>query len=219
MSTKSKKSYKFITFSDGKTKKIPKDWDVKTLSDICVDIASGGTPSTSNPENFGGKIPWVVISDIKPIITKTKDSLTEKGFKNCSSKLWSKGTVILSTGATIGKVGIAAMELCTKQGITGFVPKEEMNNKFLALWLEYIKPELQKKADGATVKEIYQRDLKKITIPVPPKDEQLKISNIFLNIENTVEITNKIIEKTKILKKGLMQNLFTKGINHTNFKK
>ena len=44
----------------------------------------------------------------------------------------------------------------------------------------------------------------------PPKLEQQKIATIISNIDNLIINTQKIIEQTKSLKKGLMQELLDK---------
>lgn len=61
-------------------------------------------------------------------------------------------------------------------------------------------------------------DFKKIKIPVPSIDEQKQIISILSSIDDQIEITGNLIEKTKELKKGLMQRLLTKGIGHEKFK-
>ncbi len=53
---------------------------------------------------------------------------------------------------------------------------------------------------------------------VPPLKEQQKIAEILSTIDSQIDDTDKLIEKTKELKKGLMQRLLTKGIGHTEFK-
>ena len=59
--------------------------------------------------------------DIKPRITHTKSSITDLGLQKSSAKLWNKGTIILSTSATIGNVGIAMKALTTKQSLMLFL--------------------------------------------------------------------------------------------------
>ncbi|MBZ5549965.1 MAG: restriction endonuclease subunit S, partial [Acidobacteriia bacterium] len=55
--------------------------------------------------------------------------------------------------------------------------------------------------------------------PVPPIDEQHKITSILFIVDSLIRQTQKIIEQSQKLKKGLMQKLLTKGIGHTRFKK
>lgn len=54
---------------------------------------------------------------------------------------------------------------------------------------------------------------------LPLLKEQSKIAEILTSIDNSIEKTEAIIEQTEKVKKGLMQQLLTKGIGHTKFKK
>ena len=62
-------------------------------------------------------------------------------------------------------------------------------------------------------------DLKNLNIPLPKIDEQEKIAYILSSVDNLIQNTDKLIEKTTRLKKGLVQELLTRGIGHTKFKK
>jgi restriction endonuclease S subunit len=52
---------------------------------------------------------------------------------------------------------------------------------------------------------INYRELSEMLILLPPPPEQKKIAKILTTLDNAIEKTTKIIEKTKVLKKGLMQ--------------
>jgi len=106
-------------------------WTTKQLGSVIKDIRDGGTPNTNKQEYFGGSIPWVVIQDIRKSISTTKTTLTSLGLASCSATLWPAGSIILSTGATIGDVGIAEVPVATKQGIHGIVCKEELSSQYL----------------------------------------------------------------------------------------
>jgi len=56
------------------------------------------------------------------------------------------------------------------------------------------------------------------SIPLPPFREQQKIASILSNVDSLINQTQKIIEQTQRLKKGLMQRLLTRGIGHPKFK-
>jgi len=62
-------------------------------------------------------------------------------------------------------------------------------------------------------------NFKKIFMPLPPFSEQRKIAAILSSVDEAIEKTEAIIEQTEKVKKGLMQQLLTKGIGHTKFKK
>ncbi len=73
-------------------------------------------------------------------------------------------------------------------------------------------------SEGSTVLHLNIDLLKKLVIPVPPIIEQKKISEILQSIDNDIQKIQEIISKTKLLKQGLLQQLLTKGIGHTEFK-
>ena len=61
-------------------------------------------------------------------------------------------------------------------------------------------------------------DIKKFPVILPDIQEQQKIASILSGVDALIESTQQIIEKTERLKKGLMQDLLTRGIGHTKFK-
>ena len=60
--------------------------------------------------------------------------------------------------------------------------------------------------------------IRSLLVPVPPIEEQQKIAEILSAIDDKINTTNSLIIETKRYKQGLMQQLFTKGIGHTEFK-
>jgi len=73
---------------------------------------------------------------------------------------------------------------------------------------------------GTTFLEISKSGMKQISIPTTKsKVEQQKIVSILSNVDNLIDSYGKAIESTTRLKTGLIQQLFTKGIGHTKFKK
>jgi type I restriction enzyme S subunit len=58
----------------------------------------------------------------------------------------------------------------------------------------------------------------KVIVPVPPLKEQQKIAEILGTVDEEIIKTQGVIEATEKLKRGLMQQLFTRGIGHTEFK-
>ncbi|ERJ60454.1 restriction endonuclease subunit S [Sphingobacterium paucimobilis] len=64
------------------------------FKEIC-EMKSGGTPKKSNSLFYGGKIPWVTISDFKnsvnDVIYKTDQYLTEDGLKEINNRIFPKG--------------------------------------------------------------------------------------------------------------------------------
>lgn len=198
----------------------PEGWQSNQLGSVIKDIGDGGTPNTNKKDYFGGSVPWVVIQDIKKHITSTKTTLTQLGLDSCSAKLWPVGTVILSTGATIGEVGIAKVPLATKQGIHGIVCSNELTSDFLYYKLSTLKDYLKANAQGSTIREVRAPFIRTIPISYPTdQNEQSKIAEILSKTDQAIEQTESIIAKQQRIKTGLMQDLLTKGIDdHGNIR-
>jgi type I restriction enzyme S subunit len=191
------------------------NWSNKHLGDLILDIKDGGTPNRSISEYFGGEIPWVVIDDIKDEIHKTKENITELGLKKCSSILWDEGDLILSTGATIGIVGITKIRTATKQGICGIRSRPELIvNSFLKYWFQLNRWQLLNNAQGSTIKEIRPSTIAKLKIDIPDSlPEQTRIAEILSTADEAIAHTEALTAKYQRIKTGLMQDLLTKGID------
>ncbi|WP_089729768.1 restriction endonuclease subunit S [Candidatus Thiosymbion oneisti] len=73
-------------------------------------------------------------------------------------------------------------------------------------------------ASGTTRTRISRGALSSIKLLTPPKPEQQKIASILTSVDEVIEKTEAQISKLQDLKKGMMQELLTKGIGHTEFK-
>lgn len=98
--------------------------------------------------------------------------------------------------------------------------REKMNHSFLryVITSRPFKHDVMLHAAGAAQLNISAKQLESIDIPYPPLAEQQKIADILTSVDDNIEKTEAIIDQTDDLKKGLMQDLLTKGIGHTKFK-
>lgn len=205
---------------------VPEGWSVNKLSDIC-NIVGGGTPERAKPEYWGGDIPWVSPTEVTSLksryITKTKEKITDLGLNKSSAKLHPKGTVLMTSRASIGYVAINTIPVTTNQGFQSLQCRESINNEYLYQHISWIKPELEKLSAGSTFSEISSTTLKGIQLTYPPLPEQQKITAILTSVDEVIEKTQTQINKLKDLKTGMMQELLTRGIGvdgkpHTEFK-
>lgn len=61
-------------------------------------------------------------------------------------------------------------------------------------------------------------DWLKYKIPLPPLSEQKKIVAILNSVDEAIASTQAVIDQTRKVKQGLLQQLLTRGIGHTKFK-
>jgi len=98
-------------------------------------------------------------------------------------------------------------------------PKENTDPSFLFQYLYAKRGDFVQKSVGSTVKSLRLPIIQSIDVFLPPLPEQKKIAEILEAVDEEIQKTDEIISATEKLKNGLMQQLFTRGIGHTKFKK
>ena len=100
------------------------------------------------------------------------------------------------------------------------VDKTKVSRQFLVYLLNSNKilRKVKKISSGATRLRISRKKLEELLILFPPLPEQKKIAEVLSTIDHSIEEVDESITKTERLKKGLMQELLTKGIGHKEFK-
>ncbi|PEU01732.1 hypothetical protein CN527_10240 [Bacillus cereus] len=200
---------------------LPTNWEVRRIKDVC-DTTSGGTPSRSKAAYYDlGTIPWIKTGELRhKYIFETEEKITEVALQQSSAKLVPKNSVLMAMyGATIGKTSINKIEATTNQACCAMISKGKLEPEFLYYVLSSNKDKIVALSAGGAQPNISQQIIREIEIPFPPQEEQQKIVSILTSVDEAIEKTEAIIEQTEKVKKGLMQQLFTKGIGHTKFKK
>lgn len=201
---------------------IPEEWEVRTIGKV-TDIVNGCTPKTNVEEYWKeGNIKWATPTDITKTgkyICDTDKKITKRGFDESSLKLLPIGSILMSSRATIGERCINTIPMCTNQGFKSLICKDNINNEFMYYYIDILKDKMINLSSGSTFLELSKNTLSNLKIVIPPLKEQQKIAEILSTVDAQIDDTDKLIEKTKELKKGLMQRLLTKGIGHSEFKK
>ncbi len=157
---------------------LPNGWVQSKLSDV-ADLVGGGTPSREHPEYFTGNIVWLTPTEIPrnriTIISNSKEKITPEGLQKSSARVVPKGSVLMTSRASIGYVAIAGTEVTTNQGFASFICKDSILTEYLAYWLLGNADFFISQATGTTFKEITKSKLRNFTLPVPPLREQERI--------------------------------------------
>ena len=180
-----------ITCDNEHSEKLPKGWYLSTLGD-CFKWGSGGTPESTVKAYYEGNIPWLVIGDLNDsIVTFASKHISQLGIYNSSAKVLTKGTLLMAMYGSIGKLGIAGMELATNQAIA-YAKPNEINTYYLFYYLIANRDNFYMLGKGGTQKNISQTLIKSYPFLLPPLAEQkrivLKIEELF-SIIDTVEQT------------------------------
>lgn len=145
------------------------EWPTGRLGDH-VPTTSGGTPSRSRPDFFGGQIPWVKSGELAAgRVTTSEETITEEALASSSAKLMPIGTVLLAMyGATVGEVAVLGVEAATNQAVCCISPTESVTGPFLVGLLRTRKGDLVRRAAGGAQPNISQTIVRGLEIPLPP---------------------------------------------------
>ena len=184
------------------------DWTRCSLSDI-ANVVGGGTPDTSDETLWNGDIQWFTPTEVghSKYVSKSMRTISQSGLKKSSAKILPKGSVLLSSRATVGECSIAQIDCTTNQGFQSLIPKSNVNNEFLYYLAQTKKRHFIKYASGSTFLEISNSEIKKTKCFVPRIEEQTKIAEFLSLIDRKLEVQNKIISKYETLIKGIYTSL------------
>jgi type I restriction enzyme S subunit len=198
-------------FKDTKIGRIPKDWEIKQLASIC-DIVMGQSPSSESYNENDTGLPLVQgNADIKSRITKPRIYTSQ------ITKISEVDDIIMTVRAPVGAIAKSNIKSCIGRGVCALRVKS-IDNEFLYQMLIEKETSWIRLEQGSTFSAVNSKDIKTFKIALPPLPEQQKIAAILSTVDEQISTTDKIIEKSKELKKGLMQKLFSEGIGHTEFK-
>ena len=218
---KPRSKFKKVKWLFGKEIEIPEEWEIHTVESVSKKIVSGGTPSTTMLEYWNGNIPWTRSSVLlDPYLKSGEKFITAEGLRNSSSVLIPKNNLLVSSRVSVGNISISAIDVAISQDVTGIIINKAYARSEFLYW--YLKQHIKKLvliSQGTTIQGFTRKELAKLLVFLPSLSEQQKIASVLSGVDALIESTQKVIEKTERLKKGLMQKLLTRGIGHTEFKK
>ena len=167
---------------------IPSHWDVAATKRPCH-VINGGTPKSGESRYWDGEITWVTPEDLGHLnqryIRSSKRKLTLEGQESCSTTIIPEGSLILSTRAPIGHIGIADVDLCTNQGCRGLVFKNEHSEVYHYFQFSAYRTTLGEFGQGSTFTELSADHLGYFNLALPPLQEQRAIA-AFLDRETAI---------------------------------
>ena len=186
-------------------------WTDGVISDL-GEIVSGATPSTEIKEYFcQNGIHWLSPKDLTStgykFISKGETDITEAGYKSCSTKLMPKGTVLLTSRAPVGCLGIAENEICTNQGFKSIIPNADIQTAYIYYFLKKEVEMLKQNASGTTFDEISGSVLKSLKCKIPPKNIALTFNEQCKSLFNYQRKIEKEITKLQELKQLVISRI------------
>lgn len=206
---------------------IPNEWDIIALGEI-GEFKNGINKSK---EDFGFGCKFVNIQDAYSGNIVKNDLLERINVNDKEKEIYKlENDDIILVRSSVKPEGVGYPILFKKENedivYCGFMiryryNKRKINPMFLLYQLrsENIRKRVLDLSTVSANTNINQDSYKQIKISIPSVKEQEKIAEILSTVDEKIENIEKLIQKNQELKKGLMQQLLTKGIGHTEFKK
>ncbi len=214
--------YRETGFKKTEIGEIPKEWEVVRLKEVAR-IRRGRVPSNVSKIAF---IPMELIPDDHIYV-----SFRMREIKDVSSYTYCEA----------GDLLLAKITPCLENGKQGIVPEDvphgfalattevyplvsnvqKIHKLFLFYTLKFSKYRriLEFSMRGTTGRQRVPRSaVENLIIGLPPLQEQKKIAEVLSALDEAIQTIDEAIARTERLKKGLMQELLTKGIGHREFK-
>jgi type I restriction enzyme S subunit len=193
--------YKETNFKDTEIGRIPKDWEVVRLGEV-AEIKTG----KSNVQDATEDGPYLLF-DRSGEVKKSNKYLFDK-----------EAVIVPGEGEEfLPKYYCGKFDL-HQRAYAIFDFSSMLDGKYLFYAMHKLNRILIKLAVGTTVRSLRLPMFKNLLVALPPLSEQEKIAEILSTVDELIQRTDEIIAKTERLKKGLMQELLTKGIGHKEFK-
>jgi type I restriction enzyme S subunit len=202
---------------------IPKEWRAEILSNV-VEVNPKRSLLVDREYPF---IPMDALSDNLPMVTYVEKRIWNRS----SGSKFQTGDVLLARitpSAENGKTalveindddgkGFGSTEFIVLSTKTGGI--EDPRFLYHVVKFDAVRKQAIQRMTGSTGRQrIPPEAFDDILCPIPTVVEQQEIASILSTVDDVIQKTDEIISATQQLKKGLMQQLLTKGIGHTKFK-
>lgn len=171
----------------------PKEgWETKTLGEV-VNIRKGQLITDS--ARIDGNIP-VIAGGKTP------------AYFHCKANRYGKTITISGSGASAGYVSFHSYPIFASDCST-IEESENYSIEYVFYFLQLMQEKIYKMQTGGAQPHIHPKDINPKQIPIPNREEQIKVAKILSDMDNEILILEGKLEKQKQLKQGMMQNLLT----------
>lgn len=130
-------------------------------------------------------------------------------------QVYSKENDVLMPTSDVTPRGLATASCIKENGIVlggGILVirfKERYDGLFFSYFVSQNKSSILKLVKGSTVFHLYESDLKSLVVRFPKYEEQVAIAKLLSDMDTEIDQLQKQLEKYKVIKIGMMQQLLT----------
>jgi type I restriction enzyme S subunit len=158
-------------FQDFPIGPIPQGWEVCSLADK-IELLSGGTPKTSEPDYWNGDIPWYSLKDAPADsdvwVIQTEKNVTKLGIEHSAAQVLPKNITIISARGTVGKLALTGIPMAMNQSCYGVRGKAGCADFFTYFLLRAATSQLQQHTHGTVFDTITRQTFETLDCTFPP---------------------------------------------------
>jgi len=191
---------------------IPEDWEVSHLSKLCTLIVDG---THQTPQYVSVGVPFYSVENVVGNRFTDSKHISMKEHQNISKRaLPHKGDILLTRIGSLGSTKLVDWEYESSIYVSLALLRfnQSVDNSFIYSYTKSwsFRKSIQDRAlMNAIPIKINMCMIGQIPIPIPSKTEQREIGNAISNIDSLITSLEKLIEKKKLIKQGVMQDFLT----------
>ncbi len=196
------------------TNGVPEGWTRSAAFDA-MQVMSGGTPKTANPDFWDGEIPFFTPkdSDDTCYVLDTEKHVTEVGLSKCNSRLYAKDTIFITARGTVGNLNLAQQPMAMNQSCYALGGKDGIPQKFLFCALREAIQHFKRHAVGAVFDAIIVDTFKLIPFMIPDRSLvglfEETVEPMFQQVENLLLQNQRLRAARDLLLPRLMSGELT----------
>ncbi|MBC1571313.1 restriction endonuclease subunit S [Listeria sp. FSL L7-1426] len=185
-------------------------WEQRKLGEL-AEIVRGASPRPiQDPKWFdnNSEVGWLRISDVTAQngrINYLEQRISEAGQEK--TRVLKEPHLLLSIAATVGKPVINYVKTGVHDGFLIFLDIK-FEQEFLFQWLEMFRTSWQKYGQPGSQVNLNSELVRNQGILIPSMKEQIKISQLFQQLDNTIALHQRKLEKIKALKTAYLSEMF-----------
>ncbi|SDG01734.1 restriction endonuclease subunit S [Chitinophaga filiformis] len=192
---------------------VPEDWEIEYLSNCCSKITDG-THDTPKPVAYG--IPFLTAVHIKENRIDFNNCyylpvpVHEAIFKRCNPE--KNDVLMVNIGAGVATTALVEVDYeFSLKNVALLKPNAaKLTGSFLNYWQVFYKKNIVSSIIGGGAQPFLSlSQIGKLKIPLPAIPEQAAIATALSDMDALITQTEKLIEKKKAIKKGMMQRLLS----------
>lgn len=207
-----------VDLEDSEVGPRPSNWELRPLEDLAtIERGKFSHRPRNDPDFYGGNVPFIQTGDVTASngrISTYRQTLNEAGVS--VSKVFPRGTIVITIAANIGYVGILGFDSAFPDSLIGITVGDEMGAEYLSYYLGSQQGVMDRKAPRGTQKNINIQFLRPWPTLCPPKEEQERIVEMLAVVDVKIEAEEQRRDALGLTFASLLDHLMNAKIRVTD---